>query len=98
MLDQWLCPLMALLGGVGDGGGVSMERSQAEASVSGTVRPSCGPGPPGFIRALGEFIGGARCVEKLSMRAADGADFGLCFLSRPLGNQTQRSEVKAGDK
>lgn len=30
----------------------SMDPSQAEASVSGTVQPSCGHGPLGFIRGL----------------------------------------------
>lgn len=53
MVDRWLCPLMALLA-------VSMDPSQPEASVSGTVRPSCGSGILGFIIGLKKY---QRAVE-----------------------------------
>lgn len=50
----------------------SMDPSQAEASVLGTVRPSCGPGLLAFIRGLKKYC---RTVENCPVRAADGADF-----------------------
>ncbi len=54
----------------------SMDPSQAEASMLGMVRPSCGAGLLAYMRGLKKY----QCiVENCPVRAVDGADFVSVF-------------------